>query len=82
MSDEWDAKARELALGFLRDPEDVFITDHVQLNALADEISAALRAAYEKGVEDSALKAAYWAAKGGGIDLIVSRIRALKGEGR
>ena len=76
MSDEWDEKAREMCIDFLT----------------CGDIAAALRAAYEKGVEDSAMKCAEigkdWKRAGdyhsaGAADYLANShaaIRSLKGE--
>ena len=76
MSDDWDAKARELA----NYPKYKWRPTDMEFEAtpcLSPMIAAALRSAYEKGVEDSAGVAEFWV--GGEA---ASRIRALKGEGR
>ena len=76
MSDQWDEKARELAWTGVHELE--LLGDLKRREA---GILAALRAAYDKGVEDSERIVQAGRSNEWGDDLrsIASRIRALKG---
>ncbi len=77
MSDRWDERARELYA-----KSDHFTVENGMVTTLEHRIAAALRAAYGRGVEDSAGAAQSWVDDVGNdgamLTSMVEAIRALK----